>query len=98
MGKLCFSFILIVAILAMIQPAYALPCYHYHGNEICILRLKRSAKNYWEYRGSAKLNGKLLPNTIYNCRNRIKIFKNGDKLPFQPDGVGEFICQAIARK
>ena len=75
-----------------VQPAYAAFCRTYHDNTICILSIKRSAKNYWEYRASVKVNGETRPVEIYNCRDRTRIKADGKIVPFESNGAGDLIC------
>lgn len=38
------------------------------GQLICLLQIKRSAKNYWEYRVALKIGDRKKITRIYNCR------------------------------
>lgn len=38
------------------------------GQPICLLQIKRSAKNYWEYRVSLKIGDRPKITRVYNCR------------------------------
>lgn len=62
------------------------------NHEICILSIKRSAKNYWEYRAIVSIDRVKQPVEVYNCRDRIRVGKNGI-VPFQPNSAGELICR-----
>lgn len=64
---------------------------------ICIMNIKRSAKNYWEYRASVKIDDQVFPVARYNCRDRTKTSQSGQTTPFQPNGAGTFICQLLYR-
>lgn len=64
---------------------------------ICILTIKRSAKNYWEYRASVKVDDQVRPVEVYNCRDRTKINSKGQVTRFQEDGAGAMICQLLYR-
>jgi len=86
---LCFNFAL---------PAQAAFCRTYGGKSICILQIKRSAKNYWEYRASVSVDGVVLPVEIYDCRRRKKITQKGRAIPFERRGVGELICDVTHRR
>lgn len=63
-----------------------------NNHEICILSIKRSAKNYWEYRAIVSIDRVKQPVEVYNCRDRIRVGKNGI-VPFHPNGAGELICR-----
>ena len=79
--------------LAVPFPAEAAFCRQSSNGLICIVSIKRSAKNYWEYRASVSINGIKRPIEVYNCRDRIRIRKDGDVVPFESDGAGELICR-----
>jgi hypothetical protein len=51
-------------------PAYASFCHNDNGHQICIIDIKRSAKNYWEYRIVLGVDGVKRPVEVYNCRDR----------------------------
>jgi hypothetical protein len=76
-------------------PAKASLCRKSDGNLICILEIKRSAKYYWQYRASVSINGKVKPIKTYNCREQIKIQKNGKIVPFSSNGAGQLICNIL---
>lgn len=80
---------------AVAPPAAASFCRNYNGNKICIFSIKRSAKNYWEYRAEVSINGVKKPLEIYNCRTRQKIQKNGNIIKFTPNGAGQLICNVL---
>jgi hypothetical protein len=48
-------------------------CRHYNHHEICVLSIKRSAKNYWEYLASVRVDGVKRPIERYDCRNRDRV-------------------------
>jgi len=78
--------------LAIAPPAEASFCRNSNDHSICVLSIKRSAKNYWEYRVVISIDGKKQPLEVYNCRKRIKINRQGDIIPFQTNSPGEIIC------
>ncbi|NES81304.1 MAG: hypothetical protein F6K10_07775 [Moorea sp. SIO2B7] len=94
---------LVLIVLLIVFFTFALParaekfCRNYNGNLICIISIKRSAKNYWEYRASVSINGVVRAIEIYNCRNRFRIQKNGNVVAFEPNGAGEFICSRFKK-
>ena len=73
-------------------PAEASVCRNYQGHKICILSIKRSAKNYWEYRAVVSVDGVKRPTKVYNCRERVKVQQDGTVLPFEEKDPGEMIC------
>ncbi|MFN6516067.1 MAG: hypothetical protein RMY29_016430 [Nostoc sp. CreGUA01] len=86
-----FVLLLILSFLVAL-PALASVCRNYNGQQICILSINRSAKNYWEYRASVSVDGVKTPIEVYNCRQRVKIQQNGTVLPFEQKSAGEMIC------
>ena len=82
---LCLSF-------SIARPALASICRNSNGQQICILSIERSAKNYWEYRAAVSVNSVERPIEVYNCRNQTKIQKDSTVLPFEPNDPGELIC------
>ncbi|NES74419.1 MULTISPECIES: hypothetical protein [Okeania] len=89
------SIFLLIFFFAVTPPAAASFCRNYNGNKICILNIKRSAKNYWEYRAEVSINGRRKPLEIYNCRTEEKIQKNGKIVKFKPNGAGKLICNVL---
>ncbi|XQQ06039.1 MAG: hypothetical protein EDM05_67850 [Leptolyngbya sp. IPPAS B-1204] len=79
------------------SPATAALCRTIEGQTICILEIKRSAKNYWEYRAVVKVNDEERPIEIYNCRDRIRVRQDGITVPFQSNGAGELIYRMLNR-
>ena len=84
--------LLLVFFLAIAPPTEAAFCRQQGDRQVCIIQIKRSAKNYWEYRAEISIDGKLKPTETYNCRDRLRIEKSGKILPFTPNGAGEYIC------
>jgi hypothetical protein len=79
-------------------PSEAATCRQLNDRQICILTIKRSAKNYWEYRASVSIDGVVTPIEIYNCRDRIKTRKSGSIIRFEPNGAGELICSTLSKR
>ncbi len=95
-----FVILLIILVLnwAIITPsAKAEFCRQMNGHQICIVKIKRSAKNYWEYRAAVKIDQETGPIEIYDCRQGHRITQNGDIIPFKADGVGKLICRVLNR-
>mgnify|MGYP003333226658 CR=1 FL=1 len=86
---------LLILFFTAAQPAVASFCRNYKENRICILSIKRSAKNYWEYRAEVSINDVRKPLEIYNCRTQQKIQKNGRIVKFESNGAGQFICSVL---
>ncbi|MCL2932664.1 MAG: hypothetical protein MGG11_10510 [Trichodesmium sp. MAG_R03] len=89
------SIVLFLLFFAVKQPAAASFCRNINGKKICILSIKRSAKNYWEYRAEVSINGSRKPLEIYNCHTQEKIQKNGNILKFTSNGAGQLICSIL---
>ncbi|WP_072621727.1 hypothetical protein [Spirulina major] len=78
-------------------PAFAATCRPWQGHEICILRLKRSAKYYWEYRAQISIDGNQQPPTRYNCRDRTQTPKGQPTTSFTAESAGAFVCHLMQR-
>jgi hypothetical protein len=74
-------------------PADAASCRTLNDHIICILDIQRSAKNYWQYRASISIDGIAKPAEFYNCRDRHIVRKDGTRIKFEPNGIGNFICR-----
>jgi hypothetical protein len=74
-------------------------CRDRFGQEVCILKLKRSAKNYWEYRAKVSIDGKKPRDMeIYNCRDRTLTRKGKYPIAFQANSPGELVCQTFQKQ
>jgi hypothetical protein len=88
-----FALLLLILSFLVALPAKATSiCRKYDDREICILSIKRSAKNYWEYRASVSIDKVKTPIEVYNCRDRIKVQADGKILPFERKDPGKLIC------
>lgn len=76
----------------VIFPAQASVCRTIKEHSVCILRIKRSAKYYWQYRVVVSIDGVKRPLEIYNCRDRTRVRQDGVVVRFEPDGAGDLIC------
>lgn len=83
-------------LLLRVLPAEAAFCRTTAEHRICILEIKRSAKNYWEYRAAISIDGQTRPIEVYNCRERVRVLANG-VVPFVANGAGELICRTVYR-
>lgn len=95
--KFVICLILILSTWIFVPPVYAAICRQYHDHQICILSIKRSAKYYWEYRASVRIDGETRPVEKYNCRRKIKVKADNSVVPFETNGAGELICQLVQR-
>jgi hypothetical protein len=79
------------------NPAVAAVCRNWGGHQICLLRIERSAKYYWEYRAVISIDGKKRPMTVYNCRDRYYTETDHTVIPFKSNDVGNLICNLVTR-
>ncbi len=90
--------LLLVFWLWLMPIANAQICGDRNGHRVCILKLKRSAKNYWEYRAQVSIDGKKqAAKEIYNCRDRTLTRKGKYPIPFQANDPGELVCSLFAK-
>ncbi|WP_107667280.1 hypothetical protein [Cyanothece sp. BG0011] len=89
LGLICVSWSMIIS------SAQAEFCRQIKGHQVCLVKIKRSAKNYWEYRASVKIDQEIRPIEIYDCRQRHRMTQEGDIIPFKSDGVGQLICRVL---
>ena len=69
------------------------------GQQVCILKLKRSAKNYWEYRAKVSIDGqKQKYQEIYNCRDHTLTRKGKYPIPFKANSPGEQVCKTFQKR
>jgi len=87
-----------LAISPDVSSSSALTCRDYEGREVCINRIKRSARNYWEYRVDLTIDGQRQSSDLLDCRNHQRIDRDGFIEPFAPDDVGWFVCQYFNRR
>lgn len=97
MGKYIALLLVLALSFSVALPAEASFCRHSSDRVICVLSIKRSAKNYWEYRAAVSVDGVKRPIEVYNCRQRVRVRKDGTAVPFQPKGAGELICSALKK-
>lgn len=93
--KLITIVLILLLSFTIAQPTQAAFCRTDKDNTICILSIKRSAKNYWEYRASVKVNGVTRPIEIYNCGDRTRIKADGKIVAFEPNSAGDLICNVL---
>ena len=85
--------LLLISFFSIALPAEASVCRKDRGREICIVDIKRSAKNYWEYRVILGVDGVKQPLEVYNCRSHSTVRKDGTVLAFGENNSGEFVCR-----
>jgi hypothetical protein len=89
--------LVLILFFIFIPTADASFCRQLENRHICILSIKRSAKNYWEYRAAVSINGVAKPIEIYNCRSRQIVQKDRTVVDFKPNGAGDLICSQFDR-
>ncbi|MCM1985084.1 hypothetical protein [Lyngbya confervoides] len=68
-------------------------CQSVGDHEVCILKMKRSAKHYWEYWAAVSVDGEVRPREVYNCRDRNRVDRYGILIPFSRDLAGDVVCR-----
>lgn len=97
--KRLFLPLLLVLWFGFAPTTQAAMCRDRFGQEVCILKLKRSAKNYWEYRAKVSVDGeKQKYKEIYNCRDHTLIRRGKYPIPFKPDSPGELVCETFQKR
>lgn len=88
------SILLISVILfgAIASPGEAALCRSVDSHQVCVIKIKRSAKYYWEYRTVVTVDGGKKALEIYNCRDRTVTIKNKYPIRLKPNSIGELIC------
>lgn len=84
--------ILIVSLFSFFFPSKPLICREDNTHQVCILGIKRSAKNYWEYRTSISIDGKERPIETYNCRDFVVLRSDGTQVSFGAIEPIELVC------
>lgn len=87
--------LVLMGVLLIALPAEAALCHPFNHRQICVVTIKRSAKNYWEYRVEVSVDGVKQPIEVYNCRDRLRTQADGKLVPFEPDGTGTLICRTL---
>lgn len=96
--KFVIFLLILILTFTVSLPASASVCRKVDSHEICIVNIKRSAKNYWEYRASVSVDGTNSPMEVYNCRGKFKVQADGKVVQFMPKDVGEFICSFFEKQ
>ncbi len=75
-----------------ILPAQAKFCRQTQGHQICILKIDRSAKNYWQYQALVSIDGIEKPAASYDCRDRLITDRDGNLSSFRSRLDGKIVC------
>jgi hypothetical protein len=80
-----------------VAPAYAEFCREVEGQRICIVRIERSAKNYWQYQALTSIDGIEQPVASYDCRERLINDFDGHMSSFRSRKDGKIVCSLYRR-
>lgn len=78
--------------LVSVTPARADFCRQVDTQQICILDIKRSAKNYWQYQAMVSIDGVKQPAASYDCRDRLITDPDGNMSSFRSRKDGKIVC------
>ena len=93
--KLIGSILLYWSIVTL--PASADFCRQIDSHRVCILDIKRSAKNYWQYQATASIDGIDKPTASYDCRARSITDLDGNQSLFRSRLDSKLICSLYRR-
>lgn len=85
--------ILLLGMFLTSGPAQGLSCLSLQEHQVCLVRVNRSAKNYWEYRVILQVDGVQQAQEIYNCRDRLRVQANGTTLAFSDQDPHSWVCR-----
>lgn len=72
-------------------------CRQIEGHQVCIVKIERSAKNYWQYKATAKIDGKEKPVASYDCRERSITDLDGNISLFRSRLDSQLVCSLYRR-
>ena len=81
-----------------VAPASAEFCRRVDGHRICILKIERSAKNYWQYQAMVSNDGITQPAASYDCRERLITDPDGNLSSFRSRKDGNIVCSLYRRR
>jgi hypothetical protein len=81
-----------------VAPADAAFCRQLEGHQICIIDIKRSAKNYWQYQAVVSNDGIESPPASYDCRERLITDLAGNLSSFRSRKDAQFVCSLYRRR
>ncbi|NEP63146.1 MAG: hypothetical protein F6K31_40605 [Symploca sp. SIO2G7] len=65
----------------MFPNAHGAPlCHIVADHQVCVLKITRSAKYYWEYRAVVQIDDKRRPMGRYNCRTQEYVSSDGQRI------------------
>ncbi|MBR8830301.1 MAG: hypothetical protein N5P05_003396 [Chroococcopsis gigantea SAG 12.99] len=96
MVKYLFILLIFITSWLYVPPVMAAFCHSEDAHRVCIVSIKRSAKNYWQYQTEIAVDGVKKPIVVYNCRTKEKISLDSSRLPLDP--TGKIICKLPANR
>lgn len=90
----CYLLLLVCTFWLLAPSVEAASCTTITDKQVCLVRIKRSAKNYWEYRVIFSFDGKKQRERIYNCRDFY--YLQSDKLKtyyLETDPLAKYACR-----
>jgi hypothetical protein len=80
--------------LVIIPVTQAATCQEIAAEQVCIQKIKRSAKYYWEYRVNLSINAVKQAVRVYNCRDRYYLLPDRTQRSYQQsDRLGKMVCR-----
>ncbi|WP_310487063.1 hypothetical protein [Chamaesiphon sp. VAR_69_metabat_338] len=73
-------------------------CRQVEDRRICIVSIKRSAKNYWQYQAMVSIDGIEQASASYDCRARLVVDADGNTAAFRSRRDGQFVCSLYRRR
>jgi hypothetical protein len=80
------------------EPVRAEFCRQADGHRICIVSIKRSAKNFWQYQAIVNIDGIDRPSASYDCRARLITEADGNTASFRSRQDGKIVCSLYRRR
>ena len=83
--------LILVSVWLLAPAAVAAPlCRSVADHQVCVLKITRSAKYYWEYRAVVQVDDERRAMARYNCRTREYVSSDGKRI--LDDVATEVIC------
>lgn len=89
LASMCLSLILAGGLLSPAAQAAPL-CRTVAEHQVCVVKITRSAKYYWEYRAVVEVDAQRRPMGRYNCRTRTYTSHKGEQIA--NDVATQVIC------
>ena len=100
MARLSNVFGLLLVLLGglwVVPTAQAAPlCRTVNNQQVCVLKITRSAKYYWEYRAVVNVDDVRRPMGRYDCRTRNYVGQNGKRI--EEDVGAQVICSFFKQR